>query len=240
MSSSKAPEYVPPEELKINGISAIIVDPHNEVFFYWVMRYQGLARQGLDPAKLIHVDRHADNGTPHYEFESDIKVASKEEIWEYTKSLYIDQFILPARDLGVIQVERVSYDPWREKGVDKISFYEDYPLYDRSLHRYERFRNFQNYEGEVWWNIDLDAFNCIRFGQRFENHGTLDSRMADTEEFLTNMPRPSLITIALSQTPEIYVDPELVGAVKDRTLATVERITSGDLPVEKKWFPLSY
>jgi hypothetical protein len=221
MSEAK---YIKPEQSEINRVPTVIVDPHHEVFFYWALDYQRRARNGsAEPAQLIHIDRHADNDVTHHKLPKDLVAVSKRNLWRYTQNLWVGTFIIPATEYGILRPSRIWFDPSqspRDVRVYPISSgEEDRRSCDQILADAKR------YDGITWWDIDVDAFDCIEKGQRLGEYGTIDSRMQETEEFLREMPRPSFISVALSQTPTTYVDPAKVEMLKGKTIEMLTRLT---------------
>jgi len=61
------PEFTPsspggrhPRELEIHGVPVVIVDPHNEAFYYWTNYRTEKRDWRAEAPTLIHVDAHSD------------------------------------------------------------------------------------------------------------------------------------------------------------------------------------
>lgn len=79
------------------------------------------------------------------------------------------------------------------------------------------------YRGKLILDIDLDGFACFddrQYKKRLENqlHKAIEKRFAKLKMVATNVQKPDLITIARSQTPEMFTPPELVDSIEARTI----------------------
>ncbi|MFC1682051.1 hypothetical protein ACFL0X_00350 [Nanoarchaeota archaeon] len=231
--------YSAPEEMLINDVPTTIVDPHNEAFFYWAMAYRKRCERGLEPTRLIHVDRHADNYERDINVEGGIKGCSPKKLWEIVREFRIAELIEPALKYGIIQEGHIWYNPWPHPDRERIHI-RSTKLNERD-HPTKRLIDFQDDESPIWLDIDLDAFDCIKFGQSLTySSGTIKSRIAITRDFLLQMPRPDLITIALSQIPVTYVNPKTVRKTLKMTLQMLQSVTNTKPPKRKKIFNLGY
>lgn len=80
-----------------HGIPVIVVDNHNQVFYFWYEALQtGVLKRG---ASLVHIDAHKDARVPDQLFES----GSLEEVFRYTNEvLNVGNYIIPAQKEGLV------------------------------------------------------------------------------------------------------------------------------------------
>lgn len=80
-----------------NGIPVVIVDNHNQVFFFW---YEAAAQGKLQRgASLVHVDAHKDARIPGTLFEGE----DLEAVFKYTnEELNVGNYIIPAQKEGLV------------------------------------------------------------------------------------------------------------------------------------------
>ncbi len=79
------------------GIPVLVVDNHNQVFYFWYEALQkGILQRG---ASLVHIDAHKDARVPEQLFEG----GSLEDVFHYTNEvLNVGNYIIPAQKEGLI------------------------------------------------------------------------------------------------------------------------------------------
>lgn len=96
-------------------------------------------------------------------------------------------------------------------------------------------RDLQSYKGKLILDIDLDAFenisdipqharSTIKQFEKMYAAENWDLRIARTAKLLTHLPRPSLITIARSQTPYLFCPAEYVDKIQEALLRKLGEI----------------
>ena len=116
--------YTAPKETEIRSIPTVIVDPHNEVFSFW-MKVEN------EPAWLLHIDKHEDDAdeAPVFNETRNGPRWSPEQIIravDYARNLRIDKFICSAMHKEI--VDRVYW--WDPRQDDPR--YRNLRLYDQS------------------------------------------------------------------------------------------------------------
>ena len=230
-SSERQPRYT-----MVHGVPIVIVDPHNEVFYFWA-----LARRNLDePAMLMHTDDHSDTaptGLPFFEEYAGKKIgeASSEQLWDYTQRLTISDFIEAAVVADLIQPDVVWFNPRSEYYQGQLVQYrhqapDRYALEkvgEENIQRGQRPKNpFLNSSPAIW-DIDLDQFSGChpRFPEvPFYGRMKVDEHVQRTTDFLRHCARPVLVTIAESQTPHMYCPPVDLKYVTEKTFAMLDEV----------------
>lgn len=226
-----------PRTMEIHGVPVAIVDPHNEAFYFWA-----LARRELREAPLlIHVDSHSDMASvqraPFFKnaFDKPIEEARKDELWRYTRLLFINDFIEAGVVEGLIKPDAAWFDPWGHGGNLHWYRHQAPQRYAMDHMNCEEIRYGHSPSGAstqrlkshpLVWDIDLDAFslcNPSTPGKTLQQK-YVDKRFNRTFEFLRHCGRPSLVTIAESQTPETYCPPRHLDYVTEKTLEMLEEV----------------
>ncbi len=237
--------YTPPMKTSVAEIPTVIVDPHNEVFSFWWKMFKGSHRNSQTPATLIHVDAHEDMGCGSRTLESLVSEGRILTIEEYAKNhLDIASFISPAIYYDIVdsvyffdprkngekrQVYVFNTTTIREKG-GRI-FWDE--LTNKFIHSSELAQDLQTFQGPIILDIDLDAFDCIYDRKnnlkydRKNNLKIVNARLSYTNYLLEQLPTPSLITIARSQTPGIYCSSDSVNYLQERTIEMLRGIYTG-------------
>ncbi len=80
-----------------NGVPVVIVDNHNQVFYFWYEALkQGILQRG---ASLVHIDAHKDARVPEVLFEG----GDLEAAFRYTNEvLNVGNYIIPAQKEGLV------------------------------------------------------------------------------------------------------------------------------------------
>ncbi len=80
-----------------HGVPVIVVDNHNQVFYFW---YEALKNGVLQSgASLVHIDAHKDARVPEQLFEG----GSLEDVFRYTNEvLNVGNYIIPAQKEGLV------------------------------------------------------------------------------------------------------------------------------------------
>ncbi|HIG95473.1 TPA: hypothetical protein HA249_01095 [Candidatus Woesearchaeota archaeon] len=259
LSKHQEPDYrsLLERELELAGIPTAVVDPHHHVVPFW---YHHL--EGKQPAHLLHIDAHDDmfrDGIPNS------RIRRRELMVSYTKyHLGINTFIWAADYFGLLD-SIYHFDP-RKKPVACFKD-DEHEIRARALVRSdengwlcgirpenslvprplpkpfsrENVRNrLNNSEAPLIVDIDLDALECIGRGEPCEPNlprRTYYSRLASMLEFLSTIRNPTLITLARSMHPEIYVPMDRVSDIEKDVIEGLERIyhmqvtRSAELPV---------
>lgn len=84
-------------KLELGGVTAVVVDNHNHVFYFWVEAIEkGILKPG---AALIHIDQHRDMRTPERLY----KGKNLEEAFDYVNfHLNVGNYIVPAQKAGLV------------------------------------------------------------------------------------------------------------------------------------------
>jgi hypothetical protein len=211
--------YSPPQEITIAGIPSVIVDPHNEVFSYW-MHHRN--------AVVVHIDRHSDMGGGAFPRTSMVNQDCK---WYGKEMLKIGNFIVAAVDEGAISTIYHS-DP----SVDSIiaygrvgtstprtrqtmGFLEWDDIAQSTIDDMTMKSDIAHHSGDVILDIDLDGFMCINDHSYKDPHHLENAAHHNEQRFhqvLQSTPRPNYITIARSLTPEVFTPPEFVDALQEK------------------------
>jgi len=215
MQFNRRPVYSLPRDIKIGGIEASVVDPHNEALFAW-FRLETL------PAVLVHIDKHSDMG-------DEAKSWNPSSSWTHYvfNSTNIANFISPAilymlvgavyhfdprkefvRSFGRVDNRDLIKTPQVKEEDGKIFWAKPYMADSERLSFTDFCCDLGNSKYPMILDIDLDAFSCT--DDRSENDSGIQERICLSLELITNIPKPSLITIARSQTPQAYCPPERV------------------------------
>ncbi len=227
-----------PERLKIAGIETLVVDPHNEVLPLWF----GLK----SPAVLVHVDEHQDMGM-RVSFSYARKHGVK-TIEDFSRNyLGIGSFIVPAilegrvlaayhlapRNSYIQAFGSVSSDGVRspfKPVLDKKIFDKriiDTAAWQECLNSSriseEDLASDLNSGHPVILDIDLDAFHLFPEDKTEEPYAP---RLAWTKSLLERLPKPEVITMAYSQTPDCFVDPKLLPQLRRDCIEMLEGIYS--------------
>lgn len=220
-----------PRELEIHGVPVVIVDPHNEAFYYWAQ-----ARDWqVEAPTLIHIDAHSDTASADEKlfsdyFKTSFRKASPEDCWRYTQELNIAQFIEPAAQYRVIKPTMFWYDAGQPKPLQGYRHdrrgREMTHLWDETEERGWYKASYLLEKAPVIWDIDLDAFSLAVPGSsavRTRPEYT-QGFFRCTEAFFGKCAKPVLVTIAESQTPETYVPPSQLDSIREQTIEMLERL----------------
>lgn len=240
--------YTAPREIRIAGIDAVVVDPHNEVFPYWA------EFSGGEQAAVIHVDEHPDMEA--------VAVMGLEQLdgdlSEYAKQMGCASFIPAAIYYGLVgaafhfnpDYDRIdAYGRFRGNrfvGTPSLVLREGRIRFDANsaeptaISPRKLKNELKGFRGKLILDIDLDAFVSVEdynalsalTGNKAPGYDyalTLISaisqmgrlRLRDVSKLLEGIPVPGLITIARSQTPQLYALPLLAD--------DFERIVIGEL-----------
>ena len=84
-------------KIRFNGVPVVIVDNHNQVFYFWYEALaQGILQRG---ANLVHIDAHKDARVPEQLFEG----GDLEAVFRYTNEvLNVGNYIIPAQKEGLV------------------------------------------------------------------------------------------------------------------------------------------
>jgi len=244
--------YTSPKETMIGSIPAVIVDPHNEVFPYWLQVKNG-------PALLLHIDKHPDDtaGAPAFEEVKNGPNWSKEQIAKaivYSKNkLGNARFICPAMNKGAIDRfywinPRKDYFHLYEKLNNETLTKGDSTFWGDGHWKYPEsdgrgWRSLSDVAAEVKisnlpviLDIDLDSFldqrdSFDKYDQIYKNpdkpFDVIDSRLRKIKTFLKQSgKKPALITIARSQTPETYTPHDKVDEIQRLTIEMLKKVYS--------------
>ena len=219
--------YISPKEIEIQSIPTVIVDPHNEVFPFWLKVENG-------PALLLHIDKHPDDssGAPIFNEIKNGPRWSKEQITkavDYSKNILNEvNFICPAMHKEVIGCV-YWYDPRldelrtygqlmkkslsSEKSLNETSTRTDgtthwgigHQSYPDSIRRLltDSKAEVGKSNRPIILDIDLDSFLYVRdIISNEDPNDLIFIRLEKVRKFLEGMgKKPALITIARSQTP---------------------------------------
>ncbi len=195
--------YQEPQELEIGGIKAVLVDPHNEVYPYWMQFKNSL---------VLHVDAHedADDGAP-------LNTGSDNK--NYSKQLGIENYLSAAVHYGAVNVVMWMNPYLIDKYRSLIYFArpELGPIQTTEECGKIRWKNFYYYQQECFeaiidckyhphpfiLDIDLDAFACL--GKKRNRKTQIKERIDHTLSFIGKLRKPDYISIARSQNPRVFV-----------------------------------
>lgn len=245
--------YTSPKETMIGSIPTVIVDPHNEVFPYWLQVKNG-------PALLLHIDKHPDDwaGAPAFKEVKNGPNWSQEQIAKaivYSKKkLHNSDFICPAMNKGAIDrfywinprndyfylYKKLNNETLLTKGGSTFwgNGHWKYPDPDdrawRSLS--DIAAEVKMSKSPVILDIDLDSFLDLsdsfdKYDQIYKNpdkpFDVIDSRLRKVKTFLKQSgKKPALITIARSQTPYTYTPHDKVDEIQKLTIEMLKKAYS--------------
>ncbi|MBI2133998.1 hypothetical protein HYU11_04920 [Candidatus Woesearchaeota archaeon] len=238
--------YTPPRQLIIAGIPALVADPHNEVYPFWhhhVPKNTGInaiiekLRGRVAGAILIEIDSHTDTCP----YAPPIEKTSAKSVEEYaSKNLRIHDFIPPAFHYGLIGVMyyinpekdgilaygRVTSNKlrWKNNTIVEPGIKWSGDLIHEKISYNQCFRDLEGYKGKIVVDIDLDAFELA--GRCEKPKLTAREKIDKVVKILQSLPRPTIITIARSQTPELYVPSGKVDALEAGVIAALDDIYS--------------
>jgi len=248
LSKHQEPSYrsLLERELDVAGIPAGVVDPHHHVLPFWAHHLEG-----KQPAHLLHIDAHDDmfrDGMPYS------RIRRRELMVTYTRHhLAINTFIWAADYFGLLDTiyhfdprkKRVACFKDDEQGIHvraKVrkddngwlcGTHPENGLVPRPLpkpfSRETVRKRLNNSENPLMVDIDLDALECIGRGEPYESHlprRTYYSRLASMLEFLSTIKNPTLITLARSMHPEIYVPMDRVSDIEEDVISGLKRVYS--------------
>lgn len=234
--------YLPERRIEIKSIPTVIADPHAEVLPLWMEIQNG-------PALLIHIDNHADMGSGAPTLEQAKKEYAYANIQNYTDyartCLSVIRFICVA-----IHEKKVGsvywYDP-RENYVKSYGRVQNGSFLNQpittvnkegriewnsasneppseSIQIQEVQRDIASFNGPIIIDIDLDSFLCTKdpVGQ---NPDVMFERLGKFREFIKSLGRkPTIISIARSQTPTLWTPPEKVDKIQNEVLKILNEV----------------
>ncbi|MFH1275768.1 MAG: UPF0489 family protein [Candidatus Woesearchaeota archaeon] len=239
--------YTAPRQLDISGIPTTVVDPHNEVFPAWV----GYRIGQKQPAILLRVDNHLDMASGAWTFEHFQKKSDTNDIDIYAKcGMRISEFTIPAVHYGIFGAV-YCFDP-REDGVVSFGSFSNghfvntpKAVIDGNVLRWEGgglfnpigrylsikqlITELKGYSGPLVLDNDLDGYACVD-DEDLDQHEELSARLLwenrfdNTMNLLEQLPTPGLITIARSQTPQIWTSPGLIDFLEEKTISTLRKL----------------
>ncbi|MBI2134033.1 UPF0489 family protein [Candidatus Woesearchaeota archaeon] len=223
--------YTPPKELKIAGIETIVVDPHNEVLFYWKSCFNG------EPFLVLHIDSHSDMVAWDVK---PIDIAMKGNIdWRAYSQLHvgISSFISTAAYYGLINT-LLFYNPrfpeymaiyglnaplknLTKLSTNTINWVNGEPQTRAIIRFSNKYRDVKLSNTRIIVDIDLD-------GIVLEGHPNPNPEVSinSAMQWLAQFPKPNLITIARSQTPQTFAPPELVNEMEEKVVKALNSLYS--------------
>lgn len=231
--------YTSPMKIEIAGIKTWVVDPHNEVLPFWY-------RLSRFPAILIHIDDHSDMSAGSRTFENaknEYPYANITTLYDYAKNcLGIESFISVAMHDGIVGgVYHIAprHDTIRSYGrvqndefvgapktvVDdsgRIKWQDDKFLPPHKIiSEDELVQDISGTTHPIILDIDLDAFHLNQVDKQDQPYFV---QIAKIRRILERLPKPSIITIARSQTPTTYVSPMLVNRIQADCIDLLKKI----------------
>ncbi|MBT4166106.1 hypothetical protein HOE04_03650 [archaeon] len=240
-------KYTKPRSFSVGGIEGVVVDPHNEVFEFW---YNAIKSNGEDsPAVLLHIDNHSDlsGGKRIREDCRSVRDYSR-------RDLDIASFIAPAVYYGLVDKiywfdpRNINMKVYGRNGKDNMFVDVDSngeiiwqkwgrniyaPMDEDVLNHNVLKKDLKNFQGRIILDVDLDAFECIddaEYNWKFGNYRLLDGkgneRLNKTLNLLRRLPRPSLISVARSQTPFAYTPTDRVDGIEKKLMKVLKKVYS--------------
>ncbi len=225
------------QQTTIKNINTFIVDPHNEVLPFWYYLNK-------IPSILIHIDDHTDMASGVETFENAKKShADIMTLEDYAKeSLDLGDFICAAiynnqvkvvyhlaprrhsiTAYGQIKRDRIIgalKTTVNNSGIIEWENNELFPDY-KKISEKELIRDFESITRPIILDIDLDAFHS--YWKDSLNESYLP-RIEKIRKVLNQLPKPSLITIAKSQTPNVCATPHFVKQMEEDCISMLKKI----------------
>jgi len=234
--------YTPPRSFKIAGIDSLVVDPHNEVLPHWY-------KTPNPPAVLVHIDKHPDMDTINT---TTFETVKKEWSWESIDSISkyakhcisVSDFISVAIHYGLVGV--VYYFDPREDNIKAYGRVMNGELVNRPKTK-------ENDSGMIKWNpettspipqsisiiqsiedlskckypiildIDLDAYLCTK-DLNGQDPSVAKIRFQNVEDVISKLPKPTIITLARSQSPTLWCPMDKVDHFERKTIDYLESL----------------
>jgi hypothetical protein len=234
--------YIPERRMEIYEIPTIITDPHAEVLPLWMEISDG-------PALLLHIDHHADmdKGAPTFEqAKKEYAYAKIENYRDYAKNcVSVAGFIgfaihekkvgsvfwFDPRSKNVTAYGRVKEGVFinapatkiNDKGRIEWDAEKNEPI-SESITAEDALQDMTSFDGPIILDVDLDAFLCTKdpVGQ---NPDIMLERLDKFQRLIESFgKKPTIISIARSQTPSLWTPPDKVNDIEQRVLAILKKV----------------
>lgn len=245
--------YTSPRNFVISRIPSVVVDPHNEVFAYWYhfSRNNPMLVLHVDNHPDLADGARACALSPQ-NLESYISEPGNLEIANFVSAAFYHgmvsefDYINPRKrkierlgsfrnhDSRILVKELNGKIKWNRELSDKDKFSR---IKTNEISYKRLAKDLSDYKSSVILDIDLDAFLNISdiplsekkiikcFGKLYARENW-DLRMKRTLRLLKHLPKPSLITIARSQTPYLFVDVDKVDIIEETLIKSLENLYS--------------